>query len=54
MSRLLPFSLIVLPDDASRTIMKPVDAYLSIDEYIRIALENGVEAIHPGYGLLSG
>ncbi|MCY4302701.1 MAG: pyruvate carboxylase [Aestuariivita sp.] len=31
----------------------PVAAYLSIDEMIRVALESGVDAIHPGYGLLS-
>ena len=32
---------------------KPIDAYLSIDETIDIALEAGVDAIHPGYGFLS-
>ncbi len=31
----------------------PVAAYLSIDEMIRVALECGADAIHPGYGLLS-
>ncbi|QYX55564.1 pyruvate carboxylase [Roseovarius sp. SCSIO 43702] len=31
----------------------PVQAYLSIDEIIRVALECGADAIHPGYGLLS-
>lgn len=31
----------------------PVQAYLSIDEIIRIAKENNVDAIHPGYGFLS-
>ena len=31
----------------------PVAAYLSIDEMIRVALEAGADAIHPGYGLLS-
>ena len=31
----------------------PVDAYLGIDEIISIALEKGVDAIHPGYGFLS-
>jgi len=31
----------------------PVAAYLSIDEMIRVALESDVDAIHPGYGLLS-
>ncbi|AGI66876.1 pyruvate carboxylase Pyc [Octadecabacter antarcticus 307] len=31
----------------------PVAAYLSIDEIIRVAIECGADAIHPGYGLLS-
>ena len=31
----------------------PVGAYLSVDEIVRIARENGVDAIHPGYGFLS-
>jgi pyruvate carboxylase len=31
----------------------PIDAYLSIEEIIRIAKENEVDAIHPGYGFLS-
>ncbi len=31
----------------------PVEAYLQVDEYIRIARESGADAIHPGYGLLS-
>jgi len=31
----------------------PVGAYLSIDEMIRVALETGCDALHPGYGLLS-
>ncbi len=33
--------------------MGPVEAYLSIDEIIRVAKESGSDAIHPGYGLLS-
>ena len=33
--------------------MGPVQAYLSIDEIIRVAKESGADAIHPGYGLLS-
>jgi pyruvate carboxylase len=33
--------------------MGPVAAYLSIDEIIRVALESGADAVHPGYGLLS-
>ena len=31
----------------------PVEAYLQIDEYLRIARISGADAIHPGYGLLS-
>lgn len=31
----------------------PVQAYLSIDEIIRVAKMAGADAIHPGYGLLS-
>ncbi|MGQ0502673.1 MAG: pyruvate carboxylase [Panacagrimonas sp.] len=32
---------------------KPIAAYLDIPDIIRIALEAGVDAIHPGYGFLS-
>lgn len=32
---------------------EPLKPYLDIEEIIRIALENGVDAIHPGYGFLS-
>ncbi|WP_075791004.1 pyruvate carboxylase [Massilia putida] len=32
---------------------KPIAAYLDIDDIIRIAVESGVDAIHPGYGFLS-
>ena len=31
----------------------PIDAYLSIEEIIRIAKDANVDAIHPGYGFLS-
>jgi pyruvate carboxylase len=31
----------------------PISAYLDIPQIIKIALENGVDAIHPGYGFLS-
>lgn len=31
----------------------PVEAYLSIDEIITLALKKGVDAIHPGYGFLA-
>lgn len=31
----------------------PVEAYLSIEEIISLALKKGVDAIHPGYGFLS-
>ncbi|XP_038212521.1 pyruvate carboxylase, mitochondrial isoform X2 [Zerene cesonia] len=33
--------------------LPPVEAYLSIPEIIRVAKENDVDAVHPGYGLLS-
>jgi pyruvate carboxylase len=33
--------------------LKPVEAYLSIAEIIRVAKASGADAIHPGYGLLS-
>lgn len=32
---------------------KPIDAYLDIEDIIRIAKECGADAIHPGYGFLS-
>ncbi|MDO5037113.1 MAG: pyruvate carboxylase [Tissierellia bacterium] len=31
----------------------PVEAYLGMDEIIQLALSQGVDAIHPGYGFLS-
>jgi pyruvate carboxylase len=31
----------------------PVEAYLDIDDIVRVALEAHVDAIHPGYGFLS-
>ncbi|MDD3364527.1 MAG: pyruvate carboxylase [Syntrophomonas sp.] len=31
----------------------PVEAYLSIEEIISLAIKKGVDAIHPGYGFLS-
>ena len=31
----------------------PISAYLDIDQIIAIAKDNGVDAIHPGYGFLS-
>lgn len=33
--------------------MGPIEAYLSIDEILRVAKSSDVDAIHPGYGLLS-
>lgn len=33
--------------------LSPVGAYLAIDDIIRVAVENDVDAIHPGYGFLS-
>ena len=32
---------------------KPVDAYLDIEDIVRIAHEHEIDAIHPGYGFLS-
>ena len=32
----------------------PIDAYLGIPEIIELAKAKGVDAIHPGYGFLSG
>ncbi len=31
----------------------PIEAYLAIDEIIRVAKQSGADAIHPGYGFLS-
>jgi len=33
--------------------LDPVAAYLNIDDVIKVALETGADAIHPGYGFLS-
>jgi pyruvate carboxylase len=33
--------------------LTPVAAYLAQEDIIRIALEHGVDMIHPGYGFLS-
>ncbi|MEP3258523.1 MAG: biotin carboxylase N-terminal domain-containing protein, partial [Roseibium sp.] len=33
--------------------MGPIEAYLSIEEILRVAKDAGADAIHPGYGLLS-
>ena len=32
---------------------KPVEAYLDIEDIIRIEKEHDIDAIHPGYGFLS-
>ena len=31
----------------------PIEAYLDIDEIVKLAIKKGVDAIHPGYGFLS-
>ncbi|MET4804820.1 hypothetical protein ABIA96_007431, partial [Bradyrhizobium sp. LB11.1] len=31
----------------------PLEAYLSVDEMIKVAKEHAIDAIHPGYGFLS-
>src|ERR1700728_633549 len=31
----------------------PIDAYLDIDDIVRVAIEARADAIHPGYGFLS-
>ncbi|MDF2473526.1 MAG: pyc [Anaerocolumna sp.] len=50
------YSLFRTKADESYQIGKnkgPIEAYLSIDEIISLALKKGVDAIHPGYGFLS-
>lgn len=32
---------------------KPIEAYLDMDDIVRVAVESGADAIHPGYGFLS-
>src|SRR6187402_1760917 len=32
---------------------EPLKPYLDIEEILHVALENGADAIHPGYGFLS-
>ncbi|MEE8601231.1 pyruvate carboxylase [Euzebya tangerina] len=36
-----------------RPKLGPIEAYLSVEEIIRVALMSGADAIHPGYGFLS-
>ena len=31
----------------------PVAAYLDIDTIVKVCVQNGVQAVHPGYGFLS-
>lgn len=33
--------------------LPPVQAYLNIPEIIKICKDNGIDAVHPGYGFLS-
>ena len=40
-------------DEAYQLKGKGVNAYLDIDQIIRVAQDNGCDAIHPGYGFLS-
>ena len=35
------------------TDKSPVAAYLDIDTIVRLCVQNGVQAVHPGYGFLS-
>ncbi|QTB22908.1 acetyl-CoA carboxylase biotin carboxylase subunit [Lysinibacillus sphaericus] len=48
-------SLHVKDADEAYCVGKPpvAQSYLNIERILEIALENGVEAVHPGYGLLS-
>jgi len=49
-------SLFRLKADESYLIGKnkgPLEAYLDIDEIVKLAVKKGVDAIHPGYGFLS-
>ena len=43
----------LIGDLADGTQLGPVDAYLSIEEVMRVARAASVDAIHPGYGFLS-
>ncbi|GAA0733394.1 pyruvate carboxylase [Clostridium oceanicum] len=50
------FSLFRTKADEAYLIGKnkgPIEAYLNIDEIISLAVNKGVDAIHPGYGFLS-
>lgn len=56
LSRPLTSILSLLQSDEAYQVGKgltPVGAYLAQDDIIRIALEHGVDMIHPGYGLSS-
>jgi len=50
------YSLFRIRSDESYLIgkkKKPIEAYLSMEEIIDLALKKGADAIHPGYGFLS-
>ena len=57
METLLTIFVVIEADEAyvigARGQYTPVQAYLQIDEIIKIAVAHDVNMIHPGYGFLS-